>query len=180
MQTSAAAFAKGLLDLETSGTDAASLIPILVSLVRKDANTLDTLGRGAGTDLADARRELHRLMITDIAANPVSCVEDQRHCTTTMQSRTERAISVPAAIGAGEGQLGSSVIFSHDSSELAAPKGKQAGVAFIDQLAYQEHPKKGGSADELLHTTPSREYEKPSKRAASDHSPQSSPDVRDT
>ncbi len=46
VQTSAAAFTKGLLDLE--GT---SLTPILVSLVQKDASMLDAFGKGASEDI---------------------------------------------------------------------------------------------------------------------------------
>jgi hypothetical protein len=46
VQTSAAAFTKGLLDLE--GT---SLTPILVSLVNKDASMLDAFGKGASEDI---------------------------------------------------------------------------------------------------------------------------------
>ena len=46
----AAAFAKGLLDLE--GT---SLAPILVSLVKKDASMLDAFGKGASDDITNAK-----------------------------------------------------------------------------------------------------------------------------
>jgi inositol hexakisphosphate/diphosphoinositol-pentakisphosphate kinase len=49
-QASAAAFAKGLLDLE--GT---SLTPILVSLVKKDASMLDAFAKGASDDIKEAK-----------------------------------------------------------------------------------------------------------------------------
>mmetsp|Transcript_1652 Transcript_1652/g.5786 ORF Transcript_1652/g.5786 Transcript_1652/m.5786 type:complete len:1264 (+) Transcript_1652:193-3984(+) len=75
VQSSAAAFAKGLLDLETTGSDGASLIPILVSLVRKDPITLDTLGRTVGTEMADAKRMLYRVMMTDHPPGLFSFVE---------------------------------------------------------------------------------------------------------
>ena len=57
VQTSAAAFAKGLLDLE--GT---SLTPILVSLVNKDAGMLDAFGKGASLDINAAKAELYAQM----------------------------------------------------------------------------------------------------------------------
>ena len=57
VQTSAAAFAKGLLDLE--GT---SLTPILVSLVNKDAGMLDAFGKGASVDINAAKAELYAQM----------------------------------------------------------------------------------------------------------------------
>ncbi|KAI8107858.1 hypothetical protein M9435_002885 [Picochlorum sp. BPE23] len=57
VQTSAAAFAKGLLDLEGS-----SLTPILVSLVNKDAGMLDAFGKGASVDISAAKQELYAQM----------------------------------------------------------------------------------------------------------------------
>ena len=57
VQTSAAAFAKGLLDLEGS-----SLTPILVSLVNKDAGMLDAFGKGASVDINAAKQELYAQM----------------------------------------------------------------------------------------------------------------------
>jgi inositol-hexakisphosphate/diphosphoinositol-pentakisphosphate 1-kinase len=45
-QVSAAAFTKGLLDLEGN-----SLTPILVSLVNKDASMLEAFGRGASEEM---------------------------------------------------------------------------------------------------------------------------------
>ena len=182
VQTSAAAFAKGLLDLETSGTDSASLVPILVSLVRKDANTLDTLGRGAGTDLADARRLLHKLMMTDTAAGPVSCIEDRETSITTMSSQTQSALSLPNAVDAGSDQTPLNLVLSDDSpGSLVTPaQGKTVSMDNVEhERVHQERAGKGMSADELLHATPTREGEKlGSKGTVSDHSPQSSPHVR--
>ena len=57
VQTSAAAFAKGLLDLE-----GAALTPILVSLVNKDAGMLDAFGKGASVDIKAAKEELYAQM----------------------------------------------------------------------------------------------------------------------
>lgn len=57
VQTSAAAFAKGLLDLEGS-----ALTPILVSLVNKDAGMLDAFGKGASVDIKAAKEELYAQM----------------------------------------------------------------------------------------------------------------------
>ncbi|KAF5841493.1 hypothetical protein DUNSADRAFT_12658, partial [Dunaliella salina] len=60
LQASAAAFAKGLLDLE--GT---SLTPILVSLVKKDASMLDAFGKGASEDIQRAKDAVYRAMTHD-------------------------------------------------------------------------------------------------------------------
>lgn len=60
VQTSAAAFTQGLLDLE--GT---SLTPILVSLVKKDAGMLDAFGKGASEDIQLAKSELYSQMTWD-------------------------------------------------------------------------------------------------------------------
>lgn len=57
VQTSAAAFAKGLLDLE--GT---SLTPILVSLVQKDTGMLDSFDKGASEDIQTSKTELYSQM----------------------------------------------------------------------------------------------------------------------
>ena len=54
VQTSAAAFARALLDLEGS-----SLTPILVSLVKKDASMLDAFGKGASEDIRAAKEALY-------------------------------------------------------------------------------------------------------------------------
>mmetsp|Transcript_25598 Transcript_25598/g.75672 ORF Transcript_25598/g.75672 Transcript_25598/m.75672 type:complete len:1449 (-) Transcript_25598:644-4990(-) len=60
VQVSAAAFAKGLLDLE--GT---SLTPILVSLVNKDVDMLEAFGKGASEDIKDAKRVVYSAMTWD-------------------------------------------------------------------------------------------------------------------
>lgn len=60
VQTSAAAFTKGLLDLE-----GAALTPILVSLVKKDAGMLDAFGKGASVDINVAKQELYSQMTFD-------------------------------------------------------------------------------------------------------------------
>ena len=57
VQTSAAAFTQGLLDLEGS-----SLTPILVSLVKKDASMLDAFGKGASEDIRAAKEALYEAM----------------------------------------------------------------------------------------------------------------------
>ena len=62
-QMSAAAFAKGLLDLETPkvNNEAAALTPILASLVIKDAKMLDFITQEARRCLAVRRRPPRRL-----------------------------------------------------------------------------------------------------------------------
>ena len=57
VQTSAAAFTQGLLDLEGS-----SLTPILVSLVKKDASMLDAFGKGASEEIRAAKEALYEAM----------------------------------------------------------------------------------------------------------------------
>ncbi|KAI3438574.1 hypothetical protein D9Q98_001000 [Chlorella vulgaris] len=64
VQTSAAAFTKGLLDLEGS-----ALTPILVSLVKKDAGLLDAFGKGASADIQLAKEELYAQMTWDPATS---------------------------------------------------------------------------------------------------------------
>lgn len=60
VQSSAAAFTKGLLDLE-----GAALTPILVSLVKKDVGMLDAFGKGASEDIRRAKAELYYQMTLD-------------------------------------------------------------------------------------------------------------------
>lgn len=69
MQTSAAAFLKGLLDLE-----GASLTPILVSLVKKDAAMLDVFDKGASKDIRTAKAVLYEAMTYDDATGTSYCV----------------------------------------------------------------------------------------------------------
>ncbi|EFN57696.1 hypothetical protein CHLNCDRAFT_57228 [Chlorella variabilis] len=72
VQTSAAAFTKGLLDLEGS-----ALTPILVSLVKKDAGMLDAFGKGASADIQLAKQELYAQMTWDPATNTSMYTEPQ-------------------------------------------------------------------------------------------------------
>ncbi|KAK9823756.1 hypothetical protein WJX72_005206 [[Myrmecia] bisecta] len=72
VQTSAAAFTQGLLDLE--GT---SLTPILVSLVKKDAGMLDAFGKGASEDIRQAKSELYAQMTWDPLSNTSAYAEPQ-------------------------------------------------------------------------------------------------------
>ncbi|GAX74145.1 hypothetical protein CEUSTIGMA_g1594.t1 [Chlamydomonas eustigma] len=60
VQTSAAAFTKGLLDLEGD-----SLTPILVSLVNKDASMLEAFGKGASEDMHKAKEALYQQLTWD-------------------------------------------------------------------------------------------------------------------
>ena len=69
VQTSAAAFTQGLLDLE-----GASLTPILVSLVKKDASMLDAFGKGASEDIRAAKEELYERMTYIAGAKKSACV----------------------------------------------------------------------------------------------------------
>lgn len=59
VQMSAAAYAKGLLDLE------GDLTPILISLVKKDASMLDAFGKGASEDILRAKTRLYELMTSN-------------------------------------------------------------------------------------------------------------------
>ncbi|KAL0037051.1 hypothetical protein WJX77_010637 [Trebouxia sp. C0004] len=79
VQTSAAAFTQGLLDLE--GT---SLTPILVSLVKKDAGMLDAFGKGASEDIQLAKSELYSQMTWDRDSKSSAFAEPQ--VTTTLPS----------------------------------------------------------------------------------------------
>ena len=57
---SAAAFAQGLLDLEGN-----SLVPILISLVKKDASMLEKIGKGASEGIARAKQRLYEEITGD-------------------------------------------------------------------------------------------------------------------
>ena len=70
VQSSAAAFTKGLLDLE-----GAALTPILVSLVKKDAGMLDAFGKGASSDISAAKQELYAQMTFDSETNTSTFAE---------------------------------------------------------------------------------------------------------
>lgn len=72
VQTSAAAFTKGLLDLE-----GAALTPILVSLVKKDAGMLDAFGKGASADIQLSKQELYAQMTWDPETNTSMYSEPQ-------------------------------------------------------------------------------------------------------
>jgi len=60
---SAAAFAKGLLDLEGD-----SLVPILVSLVKKDASMLEAFGKGASLDIARAKQNIYEALTEEASS----------------------------------------------------------------------------------------------------------------
>jgi len=60
VQTSAAAFTKGLLDLEGN-----SLTPILVSLVNKDASMLEAFGKGASEEMQRCKRVIDAQLVED-------------------------------------------------------------------------------------------------------------------
>jgi inositol hexakisphosphate/diphosphoinositol-pentakisphosphate kinase len=70
VQMSAAAFAKGLLDLE--GT---SLAPILVSLVNLNGFMLDSFDKGASEDIRAAKAAMARYMTTDDKASAAAAAE---------------------------------------------------------------------------------------------------------
>ena len=59
MQITAAAFAKGLLDLETDNNQ---LTPILASLVNKDAKLLDFVTHEVEEDILHAKQKLYNIM----------------------------------------------------------------------------------------------------------------------
>ena len=59
VQITAAAFAKGLLDLETSNNQ---LTPILASLVNKDAKLLDFVTHEVEEDILHAKQKLYNIM----------------------------------------------------------------------------------------------------------------------
>ena len=61
----AAAFTKGLLDLEGN-----SLTPILVSLVNKDASMLEAFGKGASDNISDAKALMYSALTHDPDAIP--------------------------------------------------------------------------------------------------------------
>merc|ERR1719375_1397058 len=70
VQVSAAAFTKGLLDLEGN-----SLVPIMVSLVKKDASMLEAFGKGASLDIARAKQNMYEALteeVSNIDAIPAS------------------------------------------------------------------------------------------------------------
>lgn len=65
VQMSAAAFAKGLLDLETPkgvSNEAAALTPIMSALVLKDAKMLDFITQEVEDDIRDAKQKLYNIM----------------------------------------------------------------------------------------------------------------------
>lgn len=64
VQMSAAAYAKGLLDLE------GDLTPILISLVKKDASMLDAYGKGASEDIMRTKKRLYELMTSSSEDTP--------------------------------------------------------------------------------------------------------------
>lgn len=79
VQTSAAAFTKGLLDLEGN-----SLTPILVSLVNKDASMLEAFGKGASDDISAAKEILYKVSPAGAGAGDLDAE--------IMQSRTATMI----------------------------------------------------------------------------------------
>jgi inositol hexakisphosphate/diphosphoinositol-pentakisphosphate kinase len=82
VQMSAAAFAKGLLDLE--GT---SLAPILVSLVNLNASMLDAFDKGASDDIKAAKAVMTRYMTSE--ATPPGTAAEEPPLTPPRSSETE-------------------------------------------------------------------------------------------
>lgn len=91
VQTSAAAFTKGLLDLEGS-----SLTPILVSLVNKDAGMLDAFGKGASVDINAAKAELYAQMTynKDTQQSEYAMPEYSKHLRTPQESPNIESLSL--------------------------------------------------------------------------------------
>mmetsp|Transcript_36118 Transcript_36118/g.91148 ORF Transcript_36118/g.91148 Transcript_36118/m.91148 type:complete len:1152 (-) Transcript_36118:379-3834(-) len=97
VQSSAAAFTKGLLDLEGS-----SLTPILVSLVKKDASMLEAFGKGASADIRRAKAILYHQITNDpgvessdgaaLTTENVEVAESEMNITSPMRTKTIKIV----------------------------------------------------------------------------------------
>ena len=108
VQMSAAAYAKGLLDLD------GDLTPILISLVKKDASMLDAYGKGASEDIMAAKKKLYTLMTTSPARDEAgvlrgktgslrACVEEMWLMDGTNDVHAMKAAMTTGAAAAGGG-----------------------------------------------------------------------------
>ena len=95
VQITAAAFAKGLLDLETSNNQ---LTPILASLVNKDAKLLDFVTHEVEEDILHAKQKLYNIMTEGHVAGAGrtrSTPPATPRCSTTTSSGRDRWVPAP-------------------------------------------------------------------------------------
>ncbi|MEW5317234.1 MAG: hypothetical protein WDW38_008551 [Sanguina aurantia] len=95
VQTSAAAFTKGLLDLEGN-----SVTPILVSLVKKDASMLESFGKGAGEDIRLAKAVLYEAITGDSETEPFRAHKKTNTNATTSVNRSSSTGPEPVTAAA--------------------------------------------------------------------------------
>jgi hypothetical protein len=104
VQMSAAAFTKALLDLE-----GASLTPVLVSLVKKDAYMLDAFGKGASEDILRAKDALYRALTWDSDRLASCCARPPAPPAALATPASHSPPASPRTLAAGGGGGGGSV-----------------------------------------------------------------------
>ena len=133
VQVSAAAFAKGLLDLETPKVrdGGAALAPILASLVVKDARMLDFVSTEVAADIACAKEKLYKFMTE--GSLPMS------RGSKVLDSSSGGSDTEERLVAGGGRQVAAQVAASamlHGSSSSSAPVAiTRAAEALSDQVA---------------------------------------------
>jgi hypothetical protein len=134
VQMSAAAFTKALLDLE-----GASLTPVLVSLVKKDAYMLDAFGKGASEDILRAKDALYRALTWDSDRMKSCCARPPAPAAalaTTPASHSPPAS--PRTAAAGGGGAGRAAAAAGGGSTTGGTLAAAAAVAAASAAVRQE------------------------------------------
>ena len=139
VQVSAAAFAKGLLDLETPKVrdGGAALAPILASLVVKDARMLDFVSTEVAADIACAKEKLYKFMTE--GSLPMSRASKVLDSSSGGSDTEERFVAgggrQVAAQAAASAMLHGSGSSSSAPVSIAGAAQAPAGDALSDQVA---------------------------------------------
>ncbi|KAG1662671.1 hypothetical protein FOA52_014597 [Chlamydomonas sp. UWO 241] len=118
VQVSAAAFVKGLLDLEGS-----SLTPILVSLVNKDVDMLEAFGKGASDDIKAAKHLVYSAMTWDPEGGAAGAFKHPYPPPPSMpmsSSMRAAAAAAASAAAAGAGPAGAAAAGAAAGAEASA------------------------------------------------------------
>lgn len=142
VQTSAAAFAKGLLDLEGS-----ALTPILVSLVNKDAGMLDAFGKGASVDINASKQELYAQMTYNLETKQSEYAFPEYSLPARM---TPPASPIPGGLGAVQDVKDNSSDTSQApsiSSTTSLPPSKNVNVGIPGTFTEENGPVPQGASN---------------------------------
>ncbi|KAG1672844.1 hypothetical protein FOA52_004648 [Chlamydomonas sp. UWO 241] len=174
VQTSAAAFTKGLLDLEGD-----SLTPILVSLVNKDASMLEAFGKGASDDMRRAKEVLYSHLTWDGHKSQLHVLVEELRLRAMSEATADKArkdaeksaLQTASSLSSSSGGAASAAAAAPDAPKQAnccgaegAPAAAAAAAADTPAAAAATEGGKEGKKDESEEMT-KNEKKKEKKKA---------------